>query len=361
LYIEPSPEQQTQPAHSPRFAVPRERLGAWYTQLQQRIAMNGWVLLGLGLIAFSAGALLKFPSWFGPFSFGPATPPQANGNQALTRITKPTVSLSFTFDTFVSIFAPAVAAILLYLLLTTVYPRLFRGSKQRLAHLFMPFAALVAIALVVLLVKGLLLVKGGRAVGNPIPFSIVAYAVVAHAHVTFEKRGWWLVEIVVAVSILLLILVIGVPAQDRLLLQAPQLGIQQQEVTALFQFGGWLLGLICLHIFLNIGLHERSERMRSETLVKQLTTAQQELRTYALRVEALATMRERARVAREVHDTLAQGLAAMKMHLETGIALLHENPDLTQKHMERARDLAGQHLGEARSAILALRASPRKP
>jgi len=271
-------------------------------------------------------------------------------------LTKPTVPLSFPFDTFLSIFAPAIAAILLYLLLTTVYPSLFRGSKQRLASLFMPFAALVAIELVVLLVKGFLLVKGGRAAGNPIPFAIVAYAVVAHAHVTFEKRGWWLVEIVVAVTVLLLLLVIGVPAQDRLLLQAPQLGLQQQEVTAVFQFGSWLLGLICLHLFLNIGLHERSERLRSETLVKQLTTAQQELRTYALRVETLATMRERARVAREVHDTLAQGLAAMKMHLETGIALLHENPNLTQQHLERARDLAGQHLGEARSAILELRA-----
>jgi len=86
LYIEPSPEQQTQPAHPSRFAVPRERLGAWYSQLQQRIAMNGWVLLGLGLIAFSAGALLKFPSWFGPFSFGTATSPQAHGDQALTRL-----------------------------------------------------------------------------------------------------------------------------------------------------------------------------------------------------------------------------------------------------------------------------------
>ncbi len=356
MHIEPSPAQQTQPAPSPRFAVLRERLGAWYKQLQQSLAMNGWVLLGLGLIAFSAGALLRFPSWFGPFAFGTAPSPQAHGNQALTRITKPHVPLAFTFDTFVSIFAPAVAAMMCYLLLTVVYPRLFRGSKQRRASIFVPFAALVAIGLVVLFVKGFLLMKGVREAGNQILFSLGAYAVVAHAHVTFDKRGRWLAEIVVAITVLLLIVFISVPEQDRLLLQAPQLGIQQQEVTALFQFGSWLLGLICLHIFLTIGLHERSARLRSETLVQQLTLAQQELRASALRVEELATMRERARVAREVHDTLAQGLAAIKMHLETGIALLHEHSDPTQTHLERARDLAGQHLDEARSAILELRA-----
>jgi len=78
------------------------------------------------------------------------------------------------------------------------------------------------------------------------------------------------------------------------------------------------------------------------------------LRAYALHAEELAVMRERTRVAREIHDTLAQGLAAIKMHLETGSAFLHE-PELARKHMERARDLAGEYLNEARNSILELR------
>jgi two-component system, NarL family, sensor kinase len=74
-----------------------------------------------------------------------------------------------------------------------------------------------------------------------------------------------------------------------------------------------------------------------------------------LRVEELATMRERTRVAREVHDTLAQGLAAIKMHLETSSKVFPETPAMAQKHLERARELAGEYLQETRNSILNLR------
>ncbi len=67
-------------------------------------------------------------------------------------------------------------------------------------------------------------------------------------------------------------------------------------------------------------------------------------------------MRERERVAREVHDTLAQGLTAIKMHLEASTMVFRLQPELAQKHIERASELAGEHLSETRNSILNLRA-----
>jgi len=120
--------------------------------------------------------------------------------------------------------------------------------------------------------------------------------------------------------------------------------------------GIWLGGLLFVNAFTELGTQERSARLQGEKLVAELTLAQEQLRAYALRAEELATMRERTRVAREIHDTLAQGLAAIVMHLETGGAVFHEKPSLARQHMERARKLASEHLTEARNAILELRA-----
>jgi signal transduction histidine kinase len=220
---------------------------------------------------------------------------------------------------------------------------------------------------------------------GPLQFCVFLYAIAAHARVTFSKKVSWLVEVLVLL-IALLCLIIGdhssthviagpdalLPSvgaykvtdsspsqflykQDQWSLQIPLLGIKVGSVNGFFQFGIWFLGLLCLHIFTGIGVHERAARQRSDALVKELTEAQEQLRTYALRAEEVATTRERARLAREVHDTLAQGLAAIKMHLETGTTVFYEQPELAYNHMELARKLAGEHLHETRVSILNLR------
>lgn len=72
-----------------------------------------------------------------------------------------------------------------------------------------------------------------------------------------------------------------------------------------------------------------------------------------MRAEELAIVRERARVAREIHDTLAQGLAAIKMHLEIEAATYDGKG--TPLHLERVRELAGALLDETRHSIFDLR------
>jgi len=65
---------------------------------------------------------------------------------------------------------------------------------------------------------------------------------------------------------------------------------------------------------------------------------------------------ERARLARDIHDTLAQGLAALTLQIETALQHVGRNPDRVRERMEKALATARASLDEARRSVTALRA-----
>jgi PAS domain S-box-containing protein len=67
-------------------------------------------------------------------------------------------------------------------------------------------------------------------------------------------------------------------------------------------------------------------------------------------------LQERTRMARDIHDTLAQGFTGVIIQLDTAVeALRDEEPEAAAKHIRRARDLARDSLTEARRSVHALR------
>lgn len=93
----------------------------------------------------------------------------------------------------------------------------------------------------------------------------------------------------------------------------------------------------------------------AQALANQATLALQLTRLSAQSRES-AVIAERNRMARDIHDTLAQGFTGVIMQLEAakGAATRGDCGD-TATHIERAGDLARASLGEARRSVRALR------
>src|SRR5437899_1619681 len=72
----------------------------------------------------------------------------------------------------------------------------------------------------------------------------------------------------------------------------------------------------------------------------------------------LARAEERAHLAREIHDTLAQGLTAIALHLEGALHHLTAQPERARQRLQRALLTTRESLEDARRSVLDLRASP---
>jgi two-component system, NarL family, sensor histidine kinase YdfH len=101
------------------------------------------------------------------------------------------------------------------------------------------------------------------------------------------------------------------------------------------------------------------ERQKAVDLAESLESANAKLAASAARIEALTLQNERQRLARELHDTLAQGVAGEVLQLEAIKAHLAANrPERAAAVVELAIVRARATLAESRAAIDDLRSLP---
>lgn len=91
---------------------------------------------------------------------------------------------------------------------------------------------------------------------------------------------------------------------------------------------------------------------------QSLIIANAKLARYVAVVEELTISRERNRLARELHDTLAHTLSAASVQLEAANSLWQSDHDRSHKAMTQAMAITRDGLAETRRALKALRASP---
>lgn len=89
-----------------------------------------------------------------------------------------------------------------------------------------------------------------------------------------------------------------------------------------------------------------------------LSEANQKLVSHAATVEQLTVSRERVRLSRELHDTLAHTLSALSVQFEAMQTLSNDMPPKAQAMLEKMRLETRSGLDETRRALAALRASP---
>ena len=131
-------------------------------------------------------------------------------------------------------------------------------------------------------------------------------------------------------------------------------------LTGQGQWYWWLLamGPLTFFVVVYVVLYSRQAeaRAQAQSLLRDLEAANRQLSEYAARVEDLTIAAERQRMARELHDTLSQGLAGLILQLEAADAHLAGNrPERARGILEQSMEKARGTLAEARQAIDDLR------
>jgi signal transduction histidine kinase len=138
------------------------------------------------------------------------------------------------------------------------------------------------------------------------------------------------------------------------------LGSDQSELA---DFTRVVLSRAVIYLLVGYGvtwLRERQSQQESELLAanRQQAEANRKLANYAATVEQLSTSRERNRLARELHDTLAHSLSALTVQIEAISSLWDVDLPAARRMLTRADETTRSGLTEARRSLQALRATP---
>ncbi|MEH2422258.1 MAG: sensor histidine kinase [Nostoc sp.] len=111
------------------------------------------------------------------------------------------------------------------------------------------------------------------------------------------------------------------------------------------------LSLVFVLLMMNAVLSERHSR-------EKLAIANEKLGQYAMRIENQATLEERNRIAREIHDSLGHSLTALNLQLETALKLWQSNPGKAETFLATAKELGSKALKDVRQSVSTMRSNP---
>jgi len=126
---------------------------------------------------------------------------------------------------------------------------------------------------------------------------------------------------------------------------------------SLTEVGGALLAytsFLVLFLFINVVSRTSQERA---LLIQQLKRAQRELEAARTRDTELATLRERERLARELHDSLGHALVVIAVQLEAIQRLYPVDPRQAEERIEALKGVARTNMDELRGALQGLRSA----
>lgn len=114
----------------------------------------------------------------------------------------------------------------------------------------------------------------------------------------------------------------------------------------------WLVGMV-LYLFIYAVI--RTSRQRAD-LIQKLESAQRELEQARERDAELATLRERERLARDLHDSLGHSLVTLSIQLEAIQRLYRVDPEKASAHVDELKNLTRASMDDLRRSLAGLRA-----
>lgn len=109
------------------------------------------------------------------------------------------------------------------------------------------------------------------------------------------------------------------------------------------------LGIFFVLQLVNKLLSERQIR-------QQLAVAHEKLQDYSQKIEDLAAVQERNRIARDIHDSLGHALTSLNIQLQTAVKLWQKNPAKAHPFLAQAQKLGVIAMKEVRQSVGTLRA-----
>ena len=99
-----------------------------------------------------------------------------------------------------------------------------------------------------------------------------------------------------------------------------------------------------------------TNKVLSERQMKQkLAKVNEQLREYAQKVEELATVQERNRIARDIHDSLGHALTSLNIQMQTAVKLWEKEPIQAYSFLTQAQSLGKTAMQEVRKSVKTLR------
>jgi signal transduction histidine kinase len=116
-----------------------------------------------------------------------------------------------------------------------------------------------------------------------------------------------------------------------------------------------LVGCIIFPAYIIAANEIETARVRSQEILKELQDKNQRLIDYSGRVEELAALEERNRLARELHDSVSQTLFGVILTIDSALILLKPEPESARPKLEKLQELTLSALTEMRNLIAHLR------
>ena len=113
--------------------------------------------------------------------------------------------------------------------------------------------------------------------------------------------------------------------------------------------------------FTRVSRQAEVARNESAALLNDLQTAHAQLQDYADRAEELSAVRERNRVARELHDSVNQSIFSITLTAEAARTMLDRDPARVPPYLNQLQDMTTTALAQLRSLIGQLRPKSDEP
>lgn len=182
--------------------------------------------------------------------------------------------------------------------------------------------------------------------GNISLFQLLFIVLVIRNCVMLEGRSQSVVTGIALFSVLICI-------SDRM--RSQSLLVQVDPDRTLLYWVGFLIMLGLVFLFLQLLVESALSERKSR---EELLIANTRLREYATQIEELATVQERNRIAREIHDSLGHSLTGFNLHLAAALRLLQSDPDEAKQLLLEAKQLGAAALEDVRASVSALRSEP---